>query len=166
MLVTIWLCIKYAWQNSVTHFKSTTLKLWNSWIIKFTCLGVLSQMSYGPWHCALYSLSLIQCNLVYDTIPEFMNTNHFQRLVDKNVSQWTLTRKYNFCWTSISQSGFAALHAACQEGYDHVVDMLLQAGANVNQKTKVRWGSISSVLRTLLHTTAATASFIHLLHVP
>jgi len=22
-----------------------------------------------------------------------MNTNHFQRLVDKNVSQWTLTRK-------------------------------------------------------------------------
>ena len=33
-----------------------------------------------------------------------------------------------------------ALHMACQEGQEHVVGLLLQAGANAEQKTKVKWG--------------------------
>jgi len=46
---------------------------------------------------------------------------------------------YSHCLTSLSQDGFAALHATCQEGHESVADMLLQAGANVEQETKVRW---------------------------
>jgi len=40
----------------------------------------------------------------------------------------------------LSQDGFAALHVACQEGHVRVAEMLLQAGASVEQETKVRWG--------------------------
>ena len=48
------------------------------------------------------------------------------------------------CWLlilllTLSQDGFAALHAACQEGHTQVVKLLLQAGASVEQKTEVRW---------------------------
>ena len=32
------------------------------------------------------------------------------------------------------------LYAACQEGHDQVAELLLQAGASVNQKTEMRWG--------------------------
>lgn len=143
MLVTIWLCIKYAWQNSVTNFKFTTLKLWNSWIIKFTCLGVLSQMSYGPWHCALYSLSLIQCKLVDDTIPEFMNTNHFQRLVDKNVSQWTLTRKYlTLIFVGLPFHRVDLLH--CMQHARKVMTMLLTCSFRLGLMwiRRPRWGGV------------------------
>ena len=39
-----------------------------------------------------------------------------------------------------SQDGLTALHLACLGGHDQVVDLLLQAGASVDQKAKVRWG--------------------------
>lgn len=39
----------------------------------------------------------------------------------------------------VSQDGFAALHAACQEGHYHIAEMLLYAGANVELESKVRW---------------------------
>ena len=39
-----------------------------------------------------------------------------------------------------SQDGVTALHLACLGGHDQVVDLLLQAGASVDQKAKVRWG--------------------------
>ena len=39
-----------------------------------------------------------------------------------------------------SQAGATALHAACLEGHDQVVELLLQAGASVDEKAKVRWG--------------------------
>ena len=42
-----------------------------------------------------------------------------------------------YCW--LSQSGFAALHVACQEGHTQVAELLLQAGASVEQETEVRW---------------------------
>ena len=38
-----------------------------------------------------------------------------------------------------SQNGFAALHNACQEGHVQVAELLLQAGASVEQETEVRW---------------------------
>lgn len=38
---------------------------------------------------------------------------------------------------SLSQDGFASLHVACQKGYAQVTELLLHAGANVEQKTKV-----------------------------
>jgi len=31
------------------------------------------------------------------------------------------------------------LHAASQEGHDRVLHLLIQAGANVEQETEVRW---------------------------
>ena len=40
---------------------------------------------------------------------------------------------------TLSQDGFGALHVACQEGHALVVELLLQAGASVEQETKVRW---------------------------
>ena len=42
----------------------------------------------------------------------------------------------------LSQNGATALHAACQEGHNQVVELLLQAGASVDQKAKVRWESV------------------------
>ena len=39
---------------------------------------------------------------------------------------------------SQSQDERTALHIASQEGHDHVVELLLQAGANVDQEAKVR----------------------------
>ena len=39
----------------------------------------------------------------------------------------------------LSQDGFAALHVACQEGHVQVAELLLQAGASMEQETKVRW---------------------------
>ena len=38
-----------------------------------------------------------------------------------------------------SQDGFAALHAACQEGHTQVAELLLQVGASVELETEVRW---------------------------
>ena len=38
----------------------------------------------------------------------------------------------------LSQYGATALHVACQEGHDRVAELLLQAGASVDQKTEVR----------------------------
>jgi len=43
-----------------------------------------------------------------------------------------------------SQDGLAALHAACQEGHDCVVEMLLQFGAIVQEKTKVKCKQINN----------------------
>ena len=40
----------------------------------------------------------------------------------------------------LSQDGATALHVASQEGHNQVVELLLQAGASVDQKAKVRWG--------------------------
>ena len=42
----------------------------------------------------------------------------------------------------LSQDGATALHLACLGGHDQVVDLLLQAGACVDQKAKVRWESV------------------------
>ena len=39
---------------------------------------------------------------------------------------------------SLSQDGFTALHAACLEGHDSIVSLLLQAGANMDKETEVR----------------------------
>ena len=44
------------------------------------------------------------------------------------------------CTLTISQNGFAALHNASQEGHYQIAELLLQAGASVEQETKVRWG--------------------------
>ena len=44
----------------------------------------------------------------------------------------------------LSQDGSAALHAACQEGHERVAEILLQAGASLEQETKVRWGVIKT----------------------
>ena len=41
---------------------------------------------------------------------------------------------------TVPQSGATALHVACQEGHVQVAELLLQAGASVEQETKVRWG--------------------------
>ena len=38
------------------------------------------------------------------------------------------------------QNVWTPFHAACQEGHDQVVDLLLQAGASVDQETEVRCG--------------------------
>ena len=40
----------------------------------------------------------------------------------------------------LSQNGATALHVACLGGHNQVVELLLQAGASVDQNTKVRWG--------------------------
>ena len=40
---------------------------------------------------------------------------------------------------TLSQSGFVALHVACQEGHAQVAELLLQAEASVEQETEVRW---------------------------
>ena len=40
---------------------------------------------------------------------------------------------------TLPQDGFAAIHATCQEGHTQVAELLLQAGASVEQETKVRW---------------------------
>ena len=37
------------------------------------------------------------------------------------------------------QDGWTPLHGACQEGHYQVAELLLQAGASVEQETKVRW---------------------------
>ena len=38
----------------------------------------------------------------------------------------------------LSQDETAALHAACPQGHDRVAELLLQAGASVDEKAKVR----------------------------
>ena len=40
----------------------------------------------------------------------------------------------------LSQDGVTALHVASQGGHDQVVELLLQAGASVEQETEVRCG--------------------------
>ena len=45
----------------------------------------------------------------------------------------------------LSQGGVTALHVASQEGHNQVVELLLQAGASVDQKAQVRW-EISQVV--------------------
>ena len=40
----------------------------------------------------------------------------------------------------LSQDGWTPLHVACQEGHVQVAELLLQAGASVEQETEVRWG--------------------------
>ena len=40
---------------------------------------------------------------------------------------------------TLSQDGWTPLHAACQEGHVQVAELLLQAGASVEQETEVRW---------------------------
>jgi len=41
----------------------------------------------------------------------------------------------------LSQDGWTPLHVACQEGHAQVAELLLQAGASVEQETEVRWGT-------------------------
>ena len=44
----------------------------------------------------------------------------------------------SFGFTLYQQDGYTALHAASQEGYCEVVNMLLEAKADVNLKDNVR----------------------------
>ena len=46
----------------------------------------------------------------------------------------------DYKYVDLSQDGATALHVASQEGHNQVVELLLQAGASVDQKAKVRWG--------------------------
>ena len=39
---------------------------------------------------------------------------------------------------AFSQNGFSALHFACQGGHDQVIELLIQAGANMGQETEVK----------------------------
>ena len=39
------------------------------------------------------------------------------------------------------QCNWTSLHRACQEGHTQVAELLLQAGASVEQETVVRWGA-------------------------
>ena len=41
---------------------------------------------------------------------------------------------------TLLQDGWTPFHAACQEGHDQVAELLLQAGASVDQETEVRGG--------------------------
>ena len=41
---------------------------------------------------------------------------------------------------ALSQNGWTPFHDACQEGHYQVAELLLQAGASVEQETKVRLG--------------------------
>ena len=41
---------------------------------------------------------------------------------------------------NLSQDGATALYVACLGGHDQVVELLLQSGASVDQKTEVRCG--------------------------
>jgi len=41
-------------------------------------------------------------------------------------------------WIFLLQDGFTALHAACLEGHDSIVSLLLQAGASMDKETEVR----------------------------
>ena len=45
---------------------------------------------------------------------------------------------YKCILLTVSQDGFASLHVACQEGHAQVGELLIQAGASVEQETKVR----------------------------
>ena len=45
----------------------------------------------------------------------------------------------------LSQDGATVLYLACLGGHDQVVELLLQAGASVDQEAKVRW-EISQVV--------------------
>ena len=40
---------------------------------------------------------------------------------------------------TLSQDGWTTLHAACREGHVQVAELLLHAGASVEQETEVRW---------------------------
>ena len=42
--------------------------------------------------------------------------------------------------TALLQNGWTPLHAATSKGHEQVVNLLLEAGASVEQETKVRWG--------------------------
>lgn len=44
------------------------------------------------------------------------------------------------CHCTLLQDGWIPLHVASQEGHVQVAELLLQAGASVEQETKVRWG--------------------------
>ena len=48
--------------------------------------------------------------------------------------------RVDYKYVDLSQDGATALHVASQEGHNQVVELLLQAGASVDQKAKVRWG--------------------------
>ena len=37
------------------------------------------------------------------------------------------------------QGGFFALYNACQEGHERIVQLLIQAGANLDLQTNVSW---------------------------
>ena len=50
----------------------------------------------------------------------------------------------------LSQDGFASLHVACQEGHTQVAELLLQAGASVEQETEVGYG-VSQVVFVVLN---------------
>ena len=44
----------------------------------------------------------------------------------------------NVLLSILLQGGFSALHVACQEGHYQVAELLLQAGASLEQETEVR----------------------------
>jgi len=48
-----------------------------------------------------------------------------------------------FC--DLSQDGATALHAACQEGHYQVAELLLQAGASVEQEKKVHLWTVEII---------------------
>ena len=51
---------------------------------------------------------------------------------------YSVLHVHSYLLLTVSQDGSAALHAACQEGHAQVAELLLQAGASVEQETKVR----------------------------
>ena len=43
-------------------------------------------------------------------------------------------------WLTLPQDGWTPLNVACDKGHYQIAELLLQAGASVEQETKVRWG--------------------------
>ena len=70
--------------------------------------------------------------MLHPVYPQQMVSN-FWYSVPLNLQIYLLT---------LSQDGFASLHVACQEGHAQVGELLIQAGASVEQETKVRWRSV------------------------
>jgi len=129
--------------------KSVTLTVcnWNSWITKgcyYTC-PVPRSMSYQPCPFVKF-VSPYQTNTVdheylfCDIVSWVIVARKTSKGVWMSMMASKLTRQSLTLLNLLSQNGFTALHSACWEGHDRVAEILLQAGASLEQETKVRWG--------------------------